>query len=93
MDHLSRLTERDWEDLRTEIEAKRNRVVAFDLPTFRIFVALQAYEFMGRIFGAINGMLLEVLAAVATKEYDDRRCRQEQEKLMLSWQASIGTDR
>src|ERR1700704_3687247 len=35
-------------------------------------------EFTGRVFQAINGMLLDVLAAVARKDYDDRRRRQAQ---------------
>ena len=30
-------------------------------------------EFTNRMFEAINGMLLEMLAAVARKEYDRRR--------------------
>jgi len=32
-----------------------------------------ADEFTSRMFEAINGMLLDVLAAVARKDYDDRR--------------------
>jgi hypothetical protein len=35
-------------------------------------------EFTGRMFEAINGMLLGMLAAVARKDYDDRRRRQAQ---------------
>ena len=35
-------------------------------------------EFTGRMFEAINGMLLDMLAAVARKDYDDRRHRQAQ---------------
>jgi DNA invertase Pin-like site-specific DNA recombinase len=37
-----------------------------------------ADEFTGRMFEAINGMLLDMLAAVARKDYDDRRKRQAQ---------------
>ena len=37
-----------------------------------------ADEFTSRMFEAINGMLLDVLAAVARKDYDDRRRRQAQ---------------
>jgi len=37
-----------------------------------------AEEFTGRMFEAINGMLLDMLAAVARKDYDDRRRRQAQ---------------
>jgi DNA invertase Pin-like site-specific DNA recombinase len=35
-------------------------------------------EFTGRMFEAINGMRLDMLAAVARKDYDDRRRRQAQ---------------
>jgi DNA invertase Pin-like site-specific DNA recombinase len=37
-----------------------------------------ADEFTKRMFGAVNGMLLDVLAATARKDYDDRRRRQAQ---------------
>lgn len=37
-----------------------------------------ADEFTGRVFDAINGCLLDMLAAVARNDYDDRRCRQAQ---------------
>jgi len=40
--------------------------------------AKAADEFTVRMFEAINGMLLDMLAAVARKEYDDRRRRQAQ---------------
>ena len=30
-------------------------------------------EFTGRMFDAINGMLLDMLAAIARKDYTDRR--------------------
>jgi DNA invertase Pin-like site-specific DNA recombinase len=35
-------------------------------------------DFTGRMFAAINAMLLDMLAAVARKDYDDRRRRQAQ---------------
>jgi DNA invertase Pin-like site-specific DNA recombinase len=37
-----------------------------------------ADEFTSRMFEAINSMLLDMLAAVARKDYDDRRRRQAQ---------------
>jgi DNA invertase Pin-like site-specific DNA recombinase len=39
-------------------------------------LAAKAEEFTGRMFEAINSMLLDMLAAVARKDYDDRRRRQ-----------------
>jgi len=77
VDRLSRLTSDDWTKLRAEIDAKRVRIVALDLPT-SWSLATPADEFTGRVFQAINGMLLDVLAAVARKDYDDRRRRQAQ---------------
>jgi DNA invertase Pin-like site-specific DNA recombinase len=77
VDRLSRLTAGDWEKLKAELQAKHVRVVALDLPTSWLMAA-KADEFTGRMFEAINGMLLDMLAAVARKDYDDRRRRQAQ---------------
>jgi DNA invertase Pin-like site-specific DNA recombinase len=76
-DRLSRLTDGDWRKLRSEIDTKQVRVVAIDLPT-SWQLAAPADEFTGRMFAAINAMLLDMLAAVARKDYDDRRRRQAQ---------------
>jgi DNA invertase Pin-like site-specific DNA recombinase len=75
---LSRLTTGDWEKLKAELTARRVRVVALDLPTSWMMATNSADEFTGRMFEAINGMLLDMLAAVARKDYDDRRRRQAQ---------------
>src|ERR1700757_629136 len=77
VDRLSRLTAPDWETLKARLAAKHIRVVALDLPTSWM-MATRADEFTGRMFEAINSMLLDVLAAVARKDYDDRRRRQAQ---------------
>lgn len=77
VDRLSRLTEEDWRKLRAEIDAKRVRIVSLDLPTSWSFAA-PTDEFTGRVFQAINAMMLDVLAAAARKDYDDRRRRQAQ---------------
>src|ERR1700741_2506049 len=77
VDRLSRLTSGDWEKLKAEINARHIRVVARDLPTSWMMPA-KADEFTSRMFEAINGMLLDMLAAVARKDYDDRRRRQAQ---------------
>jgi DNA invertase Pin-like site-specific DNA recombinase len=78
VDRLSRLTSADWEKLKAELTARRVRVVALDLPTSWMMATNSADEFTGRMFEAINGMLLDMLAAVARKDYDDRRRRQAQ---------------
>jgi DNA invertase Pin-like site-specific DNA recombinase len=78
VDRLSRLTAADWERLKAELTSRRVRVVALDLPTSWMMAAANGDEFTTRMFDAINGMLLDMLAAVARKDYDDRRRRQAQ---------------
>jgi DNA invertase Pin-like site-specific DNA recombinase len=78
VDRLSRLTKDDWDRLKAELTSRRIRVVALDLPTSWMMATNTADEFTGRMFEAINGMLLDMLAAVARKDYDDRRRRQAQ---------------
>ena len=77
VDRLSRLTAADWLKLRSELDQRQIRVVALDLPT-SWQLASTSDEFTSRMFGAINGMMLDMLAAVARKDYDDRRRRQAQ---------------
>jgi DNA invertase Pin-like site-specific DNA recombinase len=74
VDRLSRLNDADWRKLRSELDAKQVRVVALDLPT-SWQLADSKDEFTSRMFGAINGMLLDMLAAISRKDYDDRRRR------------------
>jgi DNA invertase Pin-like site-specific DNA recombinase len=78
VDRLSRLTAGDWQKLKDQFAAKRIRVVALDLPTSWIMITGNGDDFTARMFDAINGMLLDMLAAVARKDYDDRRRRQAQ---------------
>ncbi len=77
VDRLSRLTEGDWRKLRSELDRKQIRVVALDLPTSWMLVS-KGDEFTSRMFAAVNGMMLDMLAAVARKDYEDRRRRQAQ---------------
>ncbi len=76
VDRLSRLTDSDWKKLRAELDARQVRVVALDLPTS--WMLTSGDEFSKRMFAAVNGMMLDVLAAVARKDYEDRRRRQAQ---------------
>ena len=52
-------------------------MVALDLPTSHMFLKSED-AFTGRMFEAVNGMLLDMLAAIARKDYEDRRRRQAQ---------------
>lgn len=78
VDRLSRLNATDWESLKDKIKARRVKIVALDLPTSHSEMKRGADDVTARITEAINAMLLDVLAAVARKDYDDRRRRQAQ---------------
>jgi DNA invertase Pin-like site-specific DNA recombinase len=78
VDRLSRLKKEDWERLKAELALRKVRVVALDLPTSWIMATGKVDDFTARMFEAINGMLLDMLAAVAPKDYEDRRRRQMQ---------------
>src|ERR1700761_1781061 len=78
VDRLSRLKAEDWDALKAKLAEKRIRVVALDLPTSWAMATGKVDEFTARMFEAINSMLLDMLAAVARKDYDDRRRRQAQ---------------
>jgi DNA invertase Pin-like site-specific DNA recombinase len=78
VDRLSRLNAADWESLRTELASRKVRVVALDLPTSWVMTTGNGNEFTARMFDAINGMMLDMLAAIARKDYEDRRRRQAQ---------------
>jgi DNA invertase Pin-like site-specific DNA recombinase len=77
VDRLSRLLDADWRKLRTELEARQIRIVALDVPT-SWQLAAPGDEFTARMFAALNAIILDMLAAVARKDYEDRRRRQAQ---------------
>lgn len=79
IDRLARLNPTDWDTLKQKLSAKRLSVVSKELPTS--YMALQqanSSEFMDSVLRAINDMLLDMLAAIARKDYEDRRNRQMQ---------------
>jgi DNA invertase Pin-like site-specific DNA recombinase len=77
VDRLSRLKDTDWKKLRAAIDAKGVRIVALDLPTsHQLMGSSDADNFTGRVLEAFNGMMLDILAATARKDYEDRRRRQ-----------------
>jgi hypothetical protein len=64
VDRLSHLTGADWGRLKHELKSREVRVVALDVPTF--YASLQASDtYTMRIFNAINGMMLDMLTAIA----------------------------
>jgi DNA invertase Pin-like site-specific DNA recombinase len=72
VDRLSRLKTEDWEALKAQLAARKVRVVALDLPTSWIMATT------GRPDDFAARMLLDMLAAIARKDYEDRRRRQMQ---------------
>jgi DNA invertase Pin-like site-specific DNA recombinase len=73
VDRLSRLTEADWLSLRGIIQTKGLHIVSLDLPTsHQLMAGLGEETFAGRMLGAMNSMLLDMLAAIARKDYEDR---------------------
>jgi DNA invertase Pin-like site-specific DNA recombinase len=79
IDRLSRLPVDDWQKLKTTIDAKGLRIVAIDLPTSHQGMRdTKGDEFTDRMLGAINSMLVEMMAAIARKDYEQRRERQAQ---------------
>ena len=77
VDRISRLNTQDWERLKAIIQDKGVRVVALDLPTSHQLVQV-GDEFTSRMLSALNSMMLDMLAAIARKDYEDRRKRQAQ---------------
>ncbi len=77
VDRLSRLNAEDWGRLKRTISDQGVRVVAVDLPTSWMMME-QSDELTSRMMDALNSMMLDMLAAIARKDYADRRRRQEQ---------------
>lgn len=78
VDRLSRLNAEDWERLKTEINGRKVKIVALDLPTSWMMATADKDDIQSRMLEAINDMMLDMLAAIARKDYEDRRRRQTQ---------------
>src|SRR5690606_32856529 len=79
IDRLARLNQADWDTLKRMLSEKKLSIVSKELPTS--YMALQSEsstEFMSSVLQAINSIMLDVLAAIARKDYEDRRNRQMQ---------------
>ncbi|EMK1731228.1 recombinase family protein [Salmonella enterica] len=76
IDRLSRLAEPEWKQLRGMIESKGVRLIVMDIPT--TYAQMSTDETVGGIMRAINGMLLDMFAVMARKDYTLRRERQKQ---------------
>lgn len=78
VDRLSRLSPDDWATLKARIAAKKVTVVSLDLSTsHEVLKPVEGMDnFTKGMIAAVNGMLLDMLAVVARKDYEDRRRRQ-----------------
>jgi len=77
IDRISRLNDKDWNKLKGIIKTKELRIVSLDLPTSHQLMKHRD-EFTNRMLSAINDLMLDLLAAVARKDYQDRRRRQKE---------------
>ena len=76
IDRLTRLTSDDWVELKTIINSKKLRIVAQDLPSSHVALKDDIEdETTQSIMKAVNGMLIDVMAAMAAKDYVLRRER------------------
>ncbi|MGV2990625.1 recombinase family protein [Vibrio sp. E150_011] len=80
VDRLTRMKTEDWEKLKDKLKFNGLSVVAIDLPTsYQILtpsVDQLTSEVMSAVLKGINNLMLDVLAAMASKDYIDRRRRQ-----------------
>ncbi|HHF0534264.1 recombinase family protein [Vibrio alginolyticus] len=77
VDRLTRLTHDDWSSLKAAIQEAGVRIVSLDLPTSHTAIkTVSNDDFTARMLDAVNSMLLDMLAAIARKDYEDRRRRQ-----------------
>jgi DNA invertase Pin-like site-specific DNA recombinase len=74
---LSRLDDEGWNILRKQIADKQLSVVSLDLPTSYLALNNSVTDsFTYSMLKAINAMMLDMLAAISRKDYEDRRRRQ-----------------
>lgn len=70
VDRLSRLSQADWDTLKTTIKAKGLRLVVADLPTSHMLV--EAKGITGQIMDMINNMLIDLMATMARLDQEKR---------------------
>lgn len=70
VDRLSRLSQVDWETLKTTIRIKGLRLVIADLPTSHMMVEDKGIT--GQIMEVINNMLLDLMATMARLDQEKR---------------------
>jgi DNA invertase Pin-like site-specific DNA recombinase len=81
-DRLSRLTASKWAELKQIINAKGIRLVMADLPTSYMNLPTShinhpacEIDATSSILSAINNMIIDIMAAMANKDYEQRKAR------------------
>ncbi len=76
IDRLTRLTSNEWKQLKGMINQKGLHVVAVDLPTSHKALDTESGDAVTQgILDAVNSMLVDILATMASKDYEMRRER------------------
>ncbi|AWY43629.1 resolvase [Pseudomonas putida] len=70
VDRLSRLSQADWDTLKSTIKAKGLRLVVADLPTSHMLI--EAKGITGQIMDVINNMLIDLMATMARLDQEKR---------------------
>jgi len=79
IDRLARLSNEDWDTLKRLLDEKRLLVVSKELPTsWPALSSGGADDFTSSMLRSVNTMMLDMLALIARKDYEDRRKRQAQ---------------
>ncbi|HIF0688969.1 TPA: recombinase family protein [Escherichia coli] len=82
IDRITRLPAPLWASLKARLAEKHIKIVALDVPTTHRFMTIapdaSEEDIEARILEAVNDMLIDVYAALARKDYNDRRRRQRQ---------------
>ncbi len=82
IDRLTRLNNNDWQALKAQILEKKVRIVSLDVPTTYLALdsgrALNEDPVIEAVLEAINNMLIDLMAAMARKDYLARQERQRQ---------------
>lgn len=74
IDRLSRMKAADYEQLKKAISDKGIRIVSMDLPTS--YAPIEGLgEVIEVVMRSINQMMMDILAVMAAKDYEDRRRR------------------
>ncbi|MFA0812911.1 recombinase family protein [Microbulbifer epialgicus] len=82
IDRLTRLTSDGWDVLKGQIKSKKLRIVSLDVPTSYMALdqgrSTNGDQIIETVLSAINNMLIDLMAAMARKDYEAMRTRQQQ---------------